>query len=183
MHDVLDPDDGHAGFLDVLHQFHQLQAFSFGEAAGDLVEQQKPRRARQCARQFEPLAAEKIERAGAAIGNGEEAGAFENSPAGIDHLGLALPAAVDGGDQQILEHGDVLERTRNLERAADAGDAAGAWRRRRDIAAVKVDRAAVRREQAGDQIEQRGLAGAVGPDDAERFALGDFKLNAIDGFE
>ena len=46
----------------------ELGAFGFGQAAGDFVEQKKPRRARQRARQFEPLASEQIERAGAAIG-------------------------------------------------------------------------------------------------------------------
>ena len=55
----------------------------------------------------------------------------QNFAAGVDHLRLALPAAVDGGDEQVLEHGQILERMRNLERAADAGDAARAWRRMR----------------------------------------------------
>ena len=29
--------------------------------------------------------------------------------AGVDDLRLPLPAAVDGGDQQVLEHGQILE--------------------------------------------------------------------------
>ena len=33
------------------------------------------------------------------------------------------------------------------------------------------DRAGIGRKPAGDQVEQRGLAGAVRPDDAERLAL------------
>ena len=49
--------------------------------------------------------------------------------------------------------------------------------------AVEVDRAGVRRLQPGDEIEQRRFAGAVRPDDAERFALRDFQLDAVDGFE
>ena len=74
------------------------------------------------------------------LAKADEAGALEDVAAGVDHLRLALPAAVDGGDQQIFEHGEVLERMRNLERAPDAGDATGARRRVRDVVAVEVDR-------------------------------------------
>ncbi len=63
MHDVLDPHDGDAGAFDITHQLHELGAFCFGQAAGDLVEQQEPRRAGERARELEPLAAEQIERA------------------------------------------------------------------------------------------------------------------------
>ena len=140
MHDVLDPDDGHAGLFDLLDQLDEFDALGLGQAAGDFVEQQKPRRARQGARQFEPFAAEQIERAGAAIGKADEAGALQNVAAGVDDLRFALLAAVDGGDQKIFEHGEVLERMRNLERAPDAGDAAGARRRVRDIAGRRTGR-------------------------------------------
>ena len=58
----------------------QLVAFGFGQAAGDLVEQQQARAARQRARQFEPLAVEQVERAGAAIGLPMQTGALQNSP-------------------------------------------------------------------------------------------------------
>ena len=130
-------------FFDRRDEFDEFAAFGFGQAAGDLVEEQKPRGAGERARQLEALAAQQIERAGAAVGEGEEPGAFENVAAGIDHLRLALAAAVDRGDQKVLEHGEVLERARNLERAPDAGDAARARRRVRDVAAVEMDRAVV----------------------------------------
>ena len=156
--------------LDGAHELHQLDAFGLGQPAGDLVEQQEPRRAGKRAGQFEPLAAEQVERAGTAIGESDEAGALQDFAAGVGDLGLALPAAVDRGDQQVLEHGEVLERVRNLERAADAGDAARARRRLRDVAAVEPNGAAVRPDEPGDQVEQRRFAGAVRADDAERFA-------------
>ncbi len=178
IHTMVTPDS-----LDVPYQLNELGAFGLGQAAGDFVEQQQPRRARQGTRQFEPLASQEVERAGAAIGKGDQAGAFENVAAGIDHLRLALPAAMDRGDQKIFEHGEVFERMRNLKRSADAGDAAHAWRRAGDVASVKSDRAGIRLEQAGDEIEQRRFAGAVRADDAERLARRDFKLDVIDGFE
>ena len=44
---------------------------------------------------------------------------------------------------------------------------------RGDVAAVEADLAGIGREAAGDQVEQRRLAGAVRPDDAERLARRD----------
>ena len=42
-----------------------------------------------------------------------------------------------------------------------------------DVLAVQRDGAGIGRRRAGDQREQRGLAGAVRADDAQRLALGD----------
>ena len=137
-----------------LDQLDEFGAFGLGQAAGDLIEEQKPGRARQRTRQFEALAPQQIERAGAAIGGADEAGPLENVAAGVDDVRLALLAAVDRGDQQVFEYREVLERLRNLERAADAGDAAGARRRVRNIPAIEVDAAGVGPLQSGDEIEQ-----------------------------
>ena len=69
---------------------HELQAFGLGQAAGDLIEQKEPRGARQSPRQLEPLAAESVERAGAAIGEGDKAGSRKNVTAGVDDVRFAL---------------------------------------------------------------------------------------------
>src|SRR5262245_55369153 len=47
----------------------------------------------------------------------------------------------------------------------------------RDLAAVEADRAAVYRMGAHDRVEQRGLAGAVGADEADDLALADGKAD------
>ena len=90
---------------------------------------------------------------------------------------------MDGGDEQILENGQVLERVRYLERAPDAGDATGARRSVRNVASAEPDRPGVRLEQPRDEVEQRGFSGAVWPDDAQRFAGRDLELDTIDGLE
>ena len=77
--------------------------------------------------------------------------------------------AIDRADQQILEHGELFERLRDLAGAADAGAATLAALALK-IAAVEADDAGVLRELAGDQVEQRGLARPVRPDDADRLA-------------
>jgi hypothetical protein len=47
----------------------------------------------------------------------------------------------------------------------------------------KADFTAIWRVQAGDEIEQRRLAGAVRPDNAERFALRDVEMREVDRFQ
>ena len=51
----------------------------------------------------------------------------------------------------------------------------------RNILAIEVDAAGVWPSQSGDEVEQCGFAGAVRPDDAERFAARNFKRDVIDG--
>ena len=57
---------------------------------------------------------------------------------------------------------------------------ARAWVETRcDVAPVEPDGAAIGPERAGDQVEERRLAGAVRADDAERGALGDGEIDAV----
>src|SRR5262245_35442921 len=62
---------------------------------------------------------------------------------------------------------------------ADAGDAALVRPGTRDVGAVEADFPAVGVEIAGDQIEERGLAGAVGPDDADCLAARDAEIDGV----
>ncbi len=66
-----------------------------------------------------------------------------------------------------------LERARQPQAAAPLGRQAG------DVLAGEDDAASVGRDGAGGDAEQRGLARAVGPDDAERFALGEREVDAV----
>ena len=86
---------------------------------------------------------------------------------------------MDRTDQQVLEHGELLERLRDLMGAADAGAAASLRRRAGEVTAVEANGAAARRKAAGDQVEQRGLARAVRPDDAERLARRDRQIEIV----
>ena len=56
-------------------------------------------------------------------------------------------------------------------------------RQRRDILPLETDRPAVARIYAGQEIDQRGLAGAVGTDDRDKFAAPDIEIDAIGGRE
>ena len=84
-------------------------------------------------------------------------------------------------DQHVVEHAQVAEHAAVLEgaREAERGELLG--RQAGDVAAREVDAAGVRRVEPGDEIEQRGLAGAVRPDDADQLALGDGERQRVDG--
>ena len=72
---------------------------------------------------------------------------------------------------------------RDLIRPADAGEAALVRSGAGDIDAVEADFPGVGVEIAGDQIEKRGLAGAVGADDADGLAARDGEIDGIGGLD
>jgi hypothetical protein len=53
----------------------------------------------------------------------------------------------------------------------------------RDVAAVEQDQAGVGVEVARDQVEEGGLAGAVGADDADGLSGRDRKIDAVGAFD
>ena len=98
-------------------------------------------------------------------------------------IGLAA-AAVRLDD---FEHGadivfdiEAAEDRGFLRQIADAEAGALIHRQRGDVVAVELDAAAVGVDQAGDHVEHRGLAGAVGPEQAHRFAAPHVKRDAFD---
>ena len=54
-------------------------------------------------------------------------------------------------------------------------------RQRRDVAPVEMDAAGVRHDLAAELADQRGLAGAVRPDDGVQFALPDIEPDIVGG--
>ena len=87
---------------------------------------------------------------------------------------------VGGADEHVLEHAHVRERLRDLERTADALAAAILPRDTGDVLAVETDPTLVGPIHAGDQVEQRGLAGAVRPDDAQCFSVVQLHAQVVD---
>ena len=91
-------------------------------------------------------------------------------------VGGAMPMAPD---QQVLQHGRVLEQLDVLERARDAA-LRHMMRRAGDRLSLEQDAARGRRVDEADQVEDRGLAGAVRPDDGVDLALVDRKAHTVD---
>ena len=136
------------------------------------VEQQQFRLGRQRARDLEPALFGRDQIAGQHVGARAEAAKFQHLvrlAAGIAHHGGADQRA----DDDVVDDRHGLEALDDLEGAADAALAALGRRQRGDVLAVEDDRALGRRQHAGDQVEQRRLAGAVRADQADDFAAPD----------
>ena len=78
-------------------------------------------------------------------------------------------------DHHVLQRGHAAEDPGALEDDRDAEPGPPVRRQPVDAAPPKVTRPAVRRQLAADEVEQRGLAGAVGPDDAAQLAVRDVR--------
>ena len=180
VHDVLDPDDGHAGRAQLADLFDKLQHLSLGEAAGDLVEQKHIGVGGQSPGQFEPLAVEQRERAGEDVDLLVQTGDLEDVDAVLVGGPLRHVAAVSGPYQDVLEHGHARERLGDLERAADARAAPLVPGHVSDVLAVEDHLAGIGVHSPGDEVEPGGLARPVGTDDTERFAFVDADAEIVD---
>src|SRR5438477_1702513 len=83
----------------------------------------------------------------------------------------------------VLEHGESREDVGALEGPPDAQPAEIVRRHARDVAAVERDVPAIGTQMTGDQVEERGLAGAVGSDDGADRAARHAERHAGDGHE
>src|SRR5262245_28549827 len=164
-----------------MHELDQLPRLLLRQAAGDLVEKQELGGRRECTRQLEALAVEQRERAGELIRLRGESRLADHIRRHVDRFALRLRAAERRPDAQILEHRHAVERLRHLVRTSDAAATALVWRERRDVPPVEADAARVGPYIAADQIEERRLAGAVGPDDPERLARCEREADAVGG--
>ena len=91
---------------------------------------------------------------------------------------LALQA-----DAHILQHRKTRKRRGNLKRAHDAAPRNLRGFFTGDINAIEMDRARRRRVKMREQIEGRGLARAIGPDQRMDRAALDLEINVADGDE
>src|SRR5262249_17428178 len=84
-------------------------------------------------------------------------------------------------DQHVLENTQMAEETAVLERAAHALRGDLVRREPVDRLALEADAAGLRHGVAGDRVEERRLAGAVGADEGDDLAGRDAERDAIDG--
>src|SRR4051812_31205877 len=80
--------------------------------------------------------------------------------------------------QEVLEHRQTRNAARDLERPDDPDPADAVGPPARDVVAIENDPAGICRHQAGDAVEQRGLACAVRPDQASDAARLDCEVDA-----
>ena len=90
------------------------------------------------------------------------------------------PAPKRCATTRFSAHRQRVHRLRDLERAADAAARARIRRLAAKSAPSKRTRPALRLDRAGNDVEQRRLAGAVRPDQADDLAVGDGKRHAVE---
>ena len=116
---------------------------------------------------------------------GAIAGFGQRKPS-MHHAGAALIGA-DGGQHRLL-HRERRENAGDLEGAADAVAHDLGRRAPGQIDAIEQDLAGIRLQRAGDQIEERALARAIGADDGGQRTVGEIerdvvgRLDAAEGF-
>jgi hypothetical protein len=150
------------------------------EAGGGLVEKEDARLVHQAARDLDAAAHAAGEVLDGLVGprrqldRGQELGDEPLAP-------LAWHAVQLGVDEQVLLGGELEVAGHRLR--DDADGAAHGVGLVEHIGAGDARRAARRRQQGGEHADQRRLAGAVGAEHAEDFALADGEGDAVDGGE
>jgi hypothetical protein len=181
-HDVLDNHQGNAGTMDVAHEIDRELHLALRQARHRFIEQQHLRLGRQCAGDFEPLAAGRAERSCRRFGELAHADARQDSPRACFGLG-AVRGAQERTDHHILQHRHALECLRHLEGAGETEMRARLRRQIGDVLTLEQNLAGGRGEIAGQAIEQRGFAGPVRPNQAENVALRQRHRGRIDRLE
>ena len=155
-------------------------------AGHHLVEQQDRRRGGERAGDFQALQVADGKRPGLAIPDVVETDQFGDAQrhgAGV----LDFRVAQEGADHDVLEHAQLAEGLHDLERAADAepGETVSAdvGECRRPSLPIDLDRAGIRPQEAREEGEDGGLAGAVRADHAENLAAKERERNIVGGDE
>src|SRR5262249_32090702 len=191
VHVVLD-DNGRygAGAHDRRHGVHDLRLLARAHPARRLVEEEEFWSERIGHGDVEQLALALRQAAGrhsALAVEPEAAEHLEGLPADVlvvvgkrrDPCDLAL--AREDRQRDIVEDAKPVEQIDDLEAASDARLDPFVDRGEGDVFALEQDAAAVRLEMSADQIDERGLAGAVRAHQREKFALVDGEIHAVAG--
>src|SRR6266567_1317929 len=193
VHVVLDDNRRHgAGAHDRRHGIHDLRLLARANPARRLVEKEQFRAQGIGHGDVEQLALTLRQSAGR-----HAALAVELEPAeDVEGLAADIPVVVrecrdlhdlalarEDGQRDIVENGKGVEQIDDLEAARDARSDALVDRGEGDVLALEQDPAAVRLEMSADQIDERGLAGAVRAYEREKFALVDGEIHAIAGVD
>ena len=165
-HVVLDEQDREAVVGELLQQRAERHRLGLVEPRRRLVEQQDARLARQRAGHLDEPCGSRRQRVDALVRHRLEADPAHHLVGELARIELlpGPPPAHLGRDEDVVAHGEGVEDLEPLEGAADAVARADVRLRVRDVLAVDehLTRAGVL--QAGDHVEERGLAGAVGTD-------------------
>jgi len=84
------------------------------------------------------------------------------------------------GQEHVVHHAELGKQRGDLKRAAQAQTRAAERLKARDVAVEEANAAGAWRDETGDDVEERRLAGAVGADDDEPLAVGRVHVDAAE---
>jgi hypothetical protein len=166
---VLDHEQGEAARVQLADQPDQLRDRPLIDAAGHLVQQQDARLRGEGARQLEALALARGQRAGVRlrlVGESDPADQLACPLPRVPHV----PRARERAHHHVVQHGHPREGAQLLERPRNPAAADRVRRQPRQRRTVEPHLPLVGMVEAGDDLEQGGLAGAVGADDPDQLA-------------
>ncbi len=187
IHVVLDEQDRDVARQSGDHR-EQLGALPLRHSGGGLVEQQHLRPGGERERDLEEPLLAVGELAGRPIAVRAELQGDEDGVRLLDRIAISRQvapprarraAALTHCERDRLERAQMGKQRVDLERAHQAALDAPFGRQRRDLLPFEKDRAAIGLQHAGDEIDQRGLAGAVGADQRVARALGQIELHLL----
>ena len=166
--------------MQLAHELHQPRDRALIDAAGDLVEQQQARLRRERAGEFQAFALSGGERAPVGIRLFQQAHAAQPLVRLLARV-ADVARACERADHHVLGDGHALEGAQLLEGARDAAPAHVVGREPGEPRPVELHLALVGRVEAADAVEERRLAGAVRPDDADELTGRDVERDAAVG--
>ena len=166
-HVLLHQDDGRAGIVgDPADDRHQRFHHDGCKPHAHLVDQKDPRALDQRPGQGQHLLFT------AGQHPGLQARALAQRGKEIEHLGDRWTRSLAGSprDREVLGRGELCEQRAVVEHEHDACSVEAPRRTSADELTVNGDRAPDRRQKAGECQQQRGLAGAVGPEHGDHLS-------------
>jgi hypothetical protein len=186
-HVVLHQDHGETA-LEPRQQRHQPVGFLAAGAGHRLVEQDQLRRHGERDGEFERALLAVGQRAGWHMDAFAEPDFFERRAGGAVERRLRRGAAEEpearsaarlDRERDVFQRREARQDRGDLERSREAQSGACVHRQRGDVAAVEPDAAALRFEETGYLIDERGLAGAIGADHGVQFPRRHLQRHAV----
>src|ERR1700733_3857609 len=182
LHGVLDDGDGHAVAGEPLNHGDDLVGLVMSEAGQGFVKQQDARLPGERAGQFHQPQFLGREFAGDTPGDIRQADPGNRFCCQLPGFNVRSGPDVSA-DYHIVGYRHPPERTHDLEGSADTRFAEFVRLAVRHVAAVNENFAPIRPQEAVEQIEHRGLAGAVGADNSEDLVSPQFEADIPDGLQ
>ena len=178
-HDMLDDDNRQTPFCQVSNQRHRLIDLGVVQSRHHLVKQQEPRLGCERTGHFQPALIYGGQFARRRVFLGGKSDEVDRGP-GPGARNLQALVAQKSSGHDVRQHRHLAERPRDLKRARQSMSADFVRPQPDQFAAERGDRAGVGAIITGDQIETRGLAGAVGSDQRDGLAVAHGKAEILD---